>query len=76
MVIYGSDWPAVVPNANPWPGIEAMVTRRDPYDRYSGAAWPEQAIELGTAVKIFTLNGATAAKTPNLTGVHRGGKGG
>ncbi len=51
-----------------------MVTRRDPYGRSPGAAWPEQAIELDEAVKIFTLNGATAAKTPDLTGSLEVGK--
>lgn len=74
LVIYGSDWPAVVPDANPWPGIEAMVTRANPYGLSPGADWPEQAVDLETAVQIFTLNGATAAKTPELTGSLEVGK--
>lgn len=68
LVIYGSDWPAVVPNANPWPGIEAMVTRRNPDGEYPGVQWPEQAITLSDAIRIVTRNGAVAAKSADLTG--------
>lgn len=66
--IYGSDWPSVVPDPNPWPGLEAMVTRRDPYGKAPGALWPEQAIDLAAAVRIFTINGAIAAKQGGETG--------
>ncbi len=59
-MIYGSDWPSVVPSPNPWPGIEAMVTRRDPYGVAPGQLEPEQAIGLGDAIAIFTRNGAGA----------------
>ena len=59
-MIYGSDWPSVVPSPSPWPGIEAMITRQDPYARVSGALAPEQAINLADALVIFTRNGAQA----------------
>jgi len=68
LVFYGSDWPAVVPTANPWPGIEAMVTRRNPYGEFAGAQWPEQAISLADAVRIVTQNGATVKGNRDLTG--------
>ncbi len=74
LVIYGSDWPAVVPNANPWPGIEAMVTRRNPYGEFPGSQWPEQAITLADAIRIVTQNGALAAKSADLTGSIEVGK--
>ena len=74
LVFYGSDWPAVVPNANPWPGIEAMVSRKNPYGRFPGAQWPEQAIELSEAVRIVTRNGAAAAKSADRTGSIEVGK--
>lgn len=74
LVFYGSDWPAVVPNANPWPGLEAMVTRRNPYGTYPGAQWPEQAVDLKTAIRIFTLNGAVAGKSADRTGSLEVGK--
>ena len=73
-VIYGSDWPSVVPDPNPWPGIEAMVTRRDPYGNFPGTLWPEQAVDLETALRIFTLNGAAAGKQADRTGSLEVGK--
>ena len=73
-VIYGSDWPSVVPDPNPWPGIEAMVTRRDPYGNFPGALWPEQAVDLETAIRIFTINGAAAGKQAHRTGSIEVGK--
>ena len=75
LVFYGSDWPAVVPDANPWPGLEAMVSRRNPYDEdYPGVNWPEQAVDLETAIRIFTINGARAGKSGELTGSIEVGK--
>ena len=73
-IIYGSDWPSVVPDPNPWPGIEAMVTRRDPYGNFSGELWPEQAVDLETALRIFTINGAVAGKQADRTGTIEVGK--
>ncbi len=73
-IIYGSDWPSVVPDPNPWPGIEAMVTRRDPYGNFSGELWPEQAVDLETALRIFTINGALAGKQADRTGTIEVGK--
>lgn len=58
LVIYGSDWPSVVPSASPWPGIEAMITRKDPLGQNSGVLGPEQAMDLAGVLRIFTLNGA------------------
>ena len=73
-VIYGSDWPSVVPDPNPWPGIEALVTRRDPYGNFPGALWIEQAVDLETALRIFTINGAVAGKQADRTGTIEAGK--
>ena len=67
LVTYGSDW-SVVPTPNPWPGIEAMVTRADPTGAMEGTLWPEQAVDLATTVRIFTLNSAIA----NRAGDHSG----
>ncbi len=73
-VIYGSDWPSVVPDPNPWPGIEAMVTRRNPYIESPDELWPEQAVDLETALRIFTINGAAAGKQSDRTGSIEVGK--
>ena len=53
---YGSDWPAVVPTPNPWPGVEALLTRQDPYlDDPQEYKWAEQAVDLETALEIMTI---------------------
>jgi hypothetical protein len=73
LVIYGSDWP-VVPTVNPWPGIESMVTRADPTGRSDETLWPEQAVDLATAVRIFTINGAIANQAGDNSGSLEVGK--
>ena len=73
-VFYGSDWPAVVPNTNPWPGIEAMVTRRNPYTDGIEAQWPEQAVSLIEALRIVTVNGAATGGSRNNSGSIEVGK--
>jgi len=74
LVIYGSDWPSVVPDPNPWPGVEAMVTRRDPYGVHAGSLWLEQAIDLAAALRIVTHNGAIAARRGDRSGSIEVGK--
>ncbi len=54
----GSDWP-VIPNPDPWDGIEGMVTRQNPKGEFAGVAlWPEQALDLATVLEIYTINAA------------------
>ena len=64
----GSDWPAAVPDANPWIGIEALVTRRDPREESDGVLWAEQAVSLSEALRIFTLSGARALRLDDVSG--------
>jgi len=73
LVIYGSDWP-VVPTPNPWLGIESMVTRSDPAGPGDTPDWPEQAVDLHTALRIFTLNGAIANRVGATSGSLEVGK--
>ena len=73
-VLAGSDWPSAVPDANPWVGIEAFVTRQDPRGDTPGALWPEQAITLEEAIKIYTLHGAKAMRLENEIGSIETGK--
>ena len=73
LVTYGSDW-SVVPTPNPWPGIEAMVTRADPSGMLEGTLWPEQAVDLATTIRIFTLNSAIANKAGDHSGSLEVGK--
>jgi predicted amidohydrolase YtcJ len=72
LVIAGSDW-AVVPNPDPWLGIETAVTRRNP----GGGArsfGEGQAITVEQAVRMFTINGATRLGIAGETGSIETGK--
>lgn len=70
----GSDWP-VIPNPDPWHGIEGMVTRRNPDGDFPGASlWPEQALDLETVIEIYTINAARAAGLGKITGSIEVGK--
>lgn len=73
-ILAGSDWPSAVPDANPWPGVEAFVTRRDPRGDAEGALWPEQAITLEEAIEIYTMHGARAMKMEDRIGSLEVGK--
>ncbi|MEM9531559.1 MAG: amidohydrolase [Pseudomonadota bacterium] len=73
LVTYGSDWP-VVPTANPWPGIESMVTRQDPYSDAAQTLYPSESVDLATAVRIFTHNSAIANQVGDSSGSLEVGK--
>jgi predicted amidohydrolase YtcJ len=58
LVVAGSDW-EVVPSANPWIGIETLVTREAPDGGRPGEAFgPGEAITLKQAIDLFTINAA------------------
>lgn len=67
-LLAGSDWPAAVPDANPWVGIEALVTRANPRDDSDETLWAEQAISVAQAVAIYTEQGAKALRLGHKTG--------
>jgi predicted amidohydrolase YtcJ len=73
LVTYGSDWPAGTSSANPWPLMEGMVTRLNPYGESPGEQLGE-TISLEEAIKIFTINGATAMENEEVTGSIEVGK--
>lgn len=73
-LIYGSDWPAAAPDADPWVGLAGMLTRRNPDPNYPGELAPQQAIGLASALPIFTVNGARALGMEDDTGTLRAGK--
>ncbi len=45
LIATGTDWP-VIPNPDPWSGMEGLITRRNPDGKFDGALWAEQAIDL------------------------------
>lgn len=74
LVAGGSDWP-VSPYPAPLSGIEGLVTRQNPDGSFAGEAlWPEQAISLEDALKIYTINAARAAGIGDETGSIEPGK--
>lgn len=69
----GSDWPvSVSPNA--WEGIYGLVTRKDPTGQFHGTLWPEQAISLPEAIRVYTTNSAEAMGLDTVTGSLTPGK--
>ena len=67
-LIYGSDWPAAAPDANPWTGLSGMLTRRNSDPAYPGVLAADQAIRLMEALPIFTTNGARSLGMEGDTG--------
>ncbi|MFK8021465.1 MAG: amidohydrolase [Pseudomonadales bacterium] len=64
----GSDWPAAVPSMNPWPGIEALVTRADPFANTNATLWADEAVSVQQALQIFTVNGSRALMVDEQSG--------
>lgn len=74
-IIAGSDWPSGVKDNNPWPAIEALLTRADPHGQRAGQTLnKEQAIKLEEALRIFTQAGAKAIGREEQTGTLEVGK--
>ena len=72
VVSYGSDWPVSM-SPDPWPGLEFMLTRQVPGGS-KDALNPEFGVDLKTALKIFSLNGAIAMGIDDKTGSIQAGK--
>ncbi|MDQ0076768.1 amidohydrolase [Arthrobacter oryzae] len=69
----GSDWPVSV-SPNSWEGIYGLVTRQDPTGEFPGTLWPEQAISLPEAIRVYTTNSAQAMGLDDVTGSLAPGK--
>ena len=64
LTVPGSDWP-VVPEVNPWIGIETLVTRQIPG---GGGEQLGDPISLEQAIDMFTVNAARHMGNSNKTG--------
>ena len=73
-MIYGSDWPASAPDANPWTGLSGMLTRKNADPAYPGTLSPGQAVTLEDALPLFTVNGARSLRLDGETGSLAAGK--
>lgn len=68
-VIFGTDWPASAPDADPWTGLAGMLNRQDASGTYAGAMNPDQAIPLDQALTLFTSNAARAMGLAGQTSI-------
>jgi predicted amidohydrolase YtcJ len=74
LVSAGTDWPASAPDANPWPGVSGLITRRNPHGSEPGALWAEQAVGVGNALRLATKDAARALRIDHITGSIASGK--
>ncbi|MHA6894533.1 amidohydrolase [Ralstonia pseudosolanacearum] len=74
LVAGGSDWPAGQQTPDPWLGIEGLVTRRNPAGNVPGVLDAHEAIPLDQALRLYTLNSATAMGLGQETGSIEVGK--
>ncbi|MDQ3698758.1 MAG: amidohydrolase family protein [Gemmatimonadota bacterium] len=61
MLTFGSDWPGTNASwytASPMLGIYAAVTRQTPDGKPEGGWFPEERVDLETALRAYTANGA------------------
>lgn len=75
VVAGGTDWKTLPGEfSDLWDGMQGMVTRSNPTGAASGALWPEQAVDVGTMIRFYTLNSAKAIRADKRTGSIRIGK--
>jgi predicted amidohydrolase YtcJ len=73
VVGYGSDWDNV-PEPDPWFAMQAAITRRNPVEPERGTMGENEAVDLATAIEIFTINGAHNLGFDGTTGSIEVGK--
>ena len=69
--VVGTDWP-VTPVEGIWVGLEAMVTRENPWGEVEGRFGTP--IPLEQAMRVMTINGAWAMELEDVTGSIKTGK--
>jgi predicted amidohydrolase YtcJ len=71
-IVAGSDWS--VSSMNPFEGIEVAVTRQDPSTNAGEVLTPEHRIDVETALRAYTSQGAKATFSEDLLGTLEVGK--
>ena len=71
-VAWGSDWPAGTPDANPFRGLEGLVTRAHPSGQFEGTLG--ESISLEEAIHIITMGSAHAMEHEDAIGSIEVGK--
>ncbi len=71
-VAFGSDWS--VSTANPFPQIETAMTRMDVDSNEGDVLFPEERIDLASALAAFTINAAYINRHDDETGSLEAGK--
>lgn len=69
----GSDWPVVM-DPNPFPALEALITRKKPGDREGAAYGANHAATIREAIWMYTMGGAFELYQEELTGSIEQGK--
>jgi predicted amidohydrolase YtcJ len=72
VVSFGSDWPAGTPDADPWRGLQAMVTRQDPRGDMPGTIG--EPVDVATGIEILTMGGAKTMMHEDIVGSIEVGK--
>ena len=72
VVAWGSDWPAGTPDANPFRGLEGLVTRAHPDGNFEGTLGEPISLEEG--IHIITMGAAYAMERENSIGSIEAGK--
>ncbi|MFQ6006626.1 MAG: amidohydrolase [Woeseia sp.] len=72
MIAFGSDW--AVSTANPFPQIETAVTRLGAFGETDQPFYPEERIDLPSAIAAFTINAAYVNNIDDVTGSVEVGK--
>jgi predicted amidohydrolase YtcJ len=71
-VVLGSDW--IYGELEPLSSIEVVITRQDPHDSSAEPGATTNAIDLATAIRAYTLNGAWLMHQEDQTGSIEVGK--
>jgi Amidohydrolase family len=58
----------VIPNPDPWSGMQGLITLQNPDGKFAGALWPQEAVDLPSAIQAYTLNPARAMGLEAITG--------